>query len=291
MNADQPTNLGEILWRWPGVEPITPYFPGEDACEATIPISKLSALLKTLAVLEKKCERIKKLVFYVQPEVRKVRIQDTPPEFFLTYHWAVGKLSLAYPEGVVELPDGWYRQGDVYWYYPTLSVIDQGRIRRETIEKGELLEFLQRDLSAYAGAGVRYACELHFDTIPVLKGKIRPSSYERYQFCLQLLCKDQLAHMDVRVIRQEDVQMYINRLDAMSASTVKKQKLLLGQVFEHAMLTDVIQRSPVQGTQMPPQSHNTKVVYPYERDEQEKLVAAFTEENIGRLRLGMRSDS
>jgi hypothetical protein len=61
------------------------------------------------------------------------------------------------------------------------------------------------------------------------KGKIRPSSYERYQFCLQLLCKDELAHMDVRAIRLEDVQMYINRLDAMSASTVKKQKLLLSQ--------------------------------------------------------------
>jgi len=117
------------------------------------------------------------------------------------------------------------------------------------------------------------------------KGKIRPSSYERYQFCLQLLCKDELAHMDVRAIRLEDVQMYINRLDAMSASTVKKQKLLLGQVFEHAMLTDVIQRTPVQGVQMPPQSHNTKLVYPYEKDEQEKLVAAFTEENNGRLRL------
>ena len=36
---------------------------------------------------------------------------------------------------------------------------------------------------------------------------------------------------------------------------------------------------------MPPQSHNTKVVYPYEKDEQETLVAAFTEENSGRLRL------
>jgi integrase len=117
------------------------------------------------------------------------------------------------------------------------------------------------------------------------KGKIRPSSYERYQFCLQLLCKDELAHMDVRAIRLEDVQMYINRLDAMSASTVKKQKLLLCQVLEHAVLTDVIQRNPVQGTQMPPQSHNTKIVYPYEKDEQEKLVAAFTDENSGRLRL------
>ena len=117
------------------------------------------------------------------------------------------------------------------------------------------------------------------------KGKIRPSSYERYQFCLQLLCKDELAHVDVRAIRLEDVQMYINRLDAMSASTVKKQKLLLGQVFEHAMLTDVIQRNPVQGVQMPPQSHNTKVVFPYEKDEQEKLVAAFTEENNGRPHL------
>ena len=117
------------------------------------------------------------------------------------------------------------------------------------------------------------------------KGKIRPSSYERYQFCLQLLCKDELAHMDVRAIRLEDVQMYINRLDTMSASTVKKQKLLLSQVFEHAMLTDVIQRNPVQGVQMPPQSHNTKVVYPYEKDEQEKLVAAFTEEHSGRPHL------
>ena len=109
------------------------------------------------------------------------------------------------------------------------------------------------------------------------KGKIRPSSYERYQFCLQLLCRDELAHLDVRSIRLEDIQMYINRLDAMSASTVKKQKLLLNQVFEHAMLTEVIQRNPVQGVQMPPMSHNTKVVYPYEKDEQKKLATAFTE--------------
>ena len=117
------------------------------------------------------------------------------------------------------------------------------------------------------------------------KGKIRPSSYERYQFCLQLLCKDELAHMDIRAIRLEHVQEYVNRLEDMSASTIKKQKLLLSQVLEHAMLTEVIQRNPVQGVQMPPMTHNTKVVYPYEKDEQEKLVAAFTEEKNGRLRL------
>ena len=116
------------------------------------------------------------------------------------------------------------------------------------------------------------------------KGKIRPSSYERYQFCLKLLCEDALAHMDVREIRLEHVQGYVNRLEAMSASTIKKQKLLLSQVLEHAVLTEVIQRNPIQGVQMPPQSHNTKVVYPYEKDEQETLVAAFTGENNGRLR-------
>ena len=79
--------------------------------------------------------------------------------------------------------------------------------------------------------------------------------------------------MDIRSIRLEDIQMYVNRLDDMSASTIKKQKLLLSQVLEHAMLTEVIQRNPVQGVQMPPMSHNTKVVYPYEKDEQETLVA------------------
>ena len=116
------------------------------------------------------------------------------------------------------------------------------------------------------------------------KGKIRPSSYERYQFCLQLLCKDELAHLDVRAIRLEDIQEYVNRLEDMSASTIKKQKLLLSQVLEHAMLTEVIQRNPVQGVQMPPMTHNTKVVFPYEKDEQEKLVIAFTEEIKGQLR-------
>ena len=55
------------------------------------------------------------------------------------------------------------------------------------------------------------------------RGKIRPSSLERYLFCLQLLCKDEIAHMDVRAIRLEDVQGYINRLNAMSASTVKSK--------------------------------------------------------------------
>jgi hypothetical protein len=45
------------------------------------------------------------------------------------------------------------------------------------------------------------------------KGKIRPISYERYQFCLQLLCKDELAQMDIRAIRLEQVQEYINRLE------------------------------------------------------------------------------
>ena len=117
------------------------------------------------------------------------------------------------------------------------------------------------------------------------KGKIRPSSFERYQFCLKLLCEDALAHMDIRSIRLEDIQMYVNRLEDLSASTIKKQKLLLNQVFEHAVLTDVILRNPVQGAQMPPMSHRTKIVLPYEKDEQEKLVAAFTEEKNGRLRL------
>ncbi len=168
--ADQPAVLGEILWRWPEVEPIAPYFQGEDVSEADIPLGKLSGLLNTLADLESKCARIKKLIFYIQPEVRRVRVQSTtPPEFCLTYHWINGRLSRSYPEGVMELPDGWYRLGDVYWCFPGLSTIDQERIRRTTIEKRELLEFLQRDLSAYAGAGVRYACELHFDTIPALE--------------------------------------------------------------------------------------------------------------------------
>jgi len=91
--------------------------------------------------------------------------------------------------------------------------------------------------------------------------------------------------MDVRVIGLEDIQEYINRLEDMSASTIKKQRLLLNQVFEHAVLTEVIQRNPVQGAQMPPMSHNTKVVCPYEKDEQEKLVAAFTEKKSGKPRL------
>ena len=116
------------------------------------------------------------------------------------------------------------------------------------------------------------------------KGKIRPSSYKRYQFCLQLLRKDELAQMDVRAIRLEHVQEYVNRLEDMSASTIKKQKLLLSQVLEHAVLTEVIQRNPVEGVEMPPMTHNTKVVSPYEKEEQEKLVAAFTEEKNGRLR-------
>ncbi len=54
--------------------------------------------------------------------------------------------------------------------------------------------------------------------------------------------------------------------------------------LEHAMLTEVIQRNPVEGVQMPPMTHNTKVVFPYEKNEQEKLVTAFTEEKNGRLR-------
>ena len=117
------------------------------------------------------------------------------------------------------------------------------------------------------------------------KGKIRPSSFERYMFCLQLLCKDEIAHLDIREIRLEHVQGYVNRLEDMSASTIKKQKLLLSQVLEHAVLTEVIQRNPVQGAQMPAMSHRTKTILPYERDEQEKLVTAFTEEKSGRLRL------
>jgi len=168
--ADQPATLDEILWRWPEIEPIVPYFQGEDASEAYIPIGNLPSLLNILADLESKCARIKKLIIYIQPEVRRVLIQNTPPpEFYLTYHWINGRLSLSYPEGVVELPDGWYHLGNAYWRFSGLSAIDQQRIRRTTIEKHELLEFLQRDLSAYAGAGVRYVCELHFDTIPALE--------------------------------------------------------------------------------------------------------------------------
>jgi integrase len=91
--------------------------------------------------------------------------------------------------------------------------------------------------------------------------------------------------MDVREIRLEHIQEYINRLEAeLSASTIKKQKLMLSQVLEHAMLTEVILRNPVQGVQMPPMTHNTKVIFPYEKEEQEKLVAAFTEQKGNKLR-------
>ena len=54
------------------------------------------------------------------------------------------------------------------------------------------------------------------------RGKIRPSSFERYLFSLKLLCDDALAHMDVREIRLEHVQGYVNRLEVMSASSIKK---------------------------------------------------------------------
>ena len=83
----------------------------------------------------------------------------------------------------------------------------------------------------------------------------------------------------------EHIQEYVNRLETeLSASTIKKQKLMLSQVLEHAMLTEVIQRKPVQGVQMPPMTHNTKVVIPYEKDEQEKRVAAFTEQKRNKIR-------
>jgi hypothetical protein len=51
----------------------------------------------------------------------------------------------------------------------------------------------------------------------------------------------------------------------MSVSSIKKQKLLLIQVLEQAVLTDVLQRIFVQGVQMPLQSHNTKVIIPYSK--------------------------
>ena len=117
------------------------------------------------------------------------------------------------------------------------------------------------------------------------RGKIRPSSFERYMFCLKLICEDENAHMDVWEIRLGHVQGYVNRLEDMSASTIKKQKLLLSQVIEHAVLTELIQRNPVQGAQMPPMSYRTKIVLPYEKDEHEKLVASFTEEKSNRPRL------
>jgi len=50
------------------------------------------------------------------------------------------------------------------------------------------------------------------------------------------------------------------------------------------MPTEAIRRNPVEGVEMPPMTHNTKVVFPYEKDEQEKLVTAFTEKKNGRLR-------
>ncbi len=81
--------------------------------------------------------------------------------------------------------------------------------------------------------------------------------------------------------------MYVNRLESeLSASTIKKQKLMLSLVLvlEHTMITEVIQRNPVQGVQMPPMTHNTKVIFPYEKEEQEKLVAAFTEQKGSKLR-------
>ncbi len=50
----------------------------------------------------------------------------------------------------------------------------------------------------------------------------------------------------------------------------------------------VIQKNPVQSVQMSPMTHNTKVVFPYEKEEQEKLVAAFTEQKGNKLRFRYR---
>ena len=75
-----------------------------------------------------------------------------------------------------------------------------------------------------------------------------------------------------------------NLMIALGGGRNGKQKLLLSQVLGHAALTDVILRSPMQVVPMPPMTHNTKAVCPYEKDDQERFVAAFTEEKNGRLR-------
>ncbi|MGI6238930.1 MAG: tyrosine-type recombinase/integrase [Christensenellales bacterium] len=81
-----------------------------------------------------------------------------------------------------------------------------------------------------------------------------------------------------------DIQDYINRLDHLSCSTIKKQKLLLSQVFEHAVLSEILSRNPVRGVQLPPATHNVKMILPYAKDEQERLMAAFTQEKNGKRR-------
>lgn len=65
--------------------------------------------------------------------------------------------------------------------------------------------------------------------------------------------------------------------EALDSPTVKDESIYLCQMYRNL-------RNPVHGVQMPPMTHNTKVILPYEKEEQEKLVAAVTEQKGNKLR-------
>lgn len=180
--ADKPASLGDILDRWPELGQLGRYFANKQPCEADIGIHQLEDARQLMSDMEATYGRKRKLVFYVQPEVRRIHVQNVQPEgFCLTYLWKDRALHRVNTEGAVELPGGWYRLGDIYWQYPALNRLDRQRIRRVSIEKQEFLEFLQRDLPAYTAAGVRCACGLAYSATPALMLTIQEAGTDRVQ--------------------------------------------------------------------------------------------------------------
>ena len=92
-------------------------------------------------------------------------------------------------------------------------------------------------------------------------GKIAHSTFQTYKTILdQHIKRSTLGKMDLKDVRQIDVQKFLNSKDSFSYSTLKKFYILLSQCFDSAQMNQLIRVNPADGVTIPNKSKKPKEI-------------------------------
>ncbi len=107
-------------------------------------------------------------------------------------------------------------------------------------------------------------------------GKIAHSTFQSYKTILDRHIKrSSLGKMDIKDVRQIDVQKFLNANDSLSYSTLKKFYILLSQSFESAMKNQLIRINPANDVTIPNKSKDPKEIQALSLAQQQSYIHAL----------------
>lgn len=107
-------------------------------------------------------------------------------------------------------------------------------------------------------------------------GKIAHSTFQSYKTILDRHIKrSPLGKMDLKEVRQMDVQKFLNSKDSLSYSSLKKFYILLSQCFESAIQNQLIRTNPANGVTIPNKTKSPKTIQVLTLAQQQAYIGAL----------------